>query len=100
MVAAVRRELPDVSMTIPRGGYYVWLQFPDDVDADVLAKRAEDLGATIIPGSKFFAGRGPVTSKSQAAPKNYARLAYSDASPDEIDLGVKRIASALKSMRP
>ncbi|MEO5765974.1 MAG: PLP-dependent aminotransferase family protein [Casimicrobiaceae bacterium] len=100
MVAALRRELPEVSMTIPHGGYYVWLKFPDHVDADALAKRAGELGATIIPGSKFFAGRGPLSSKIHKAPKNFARLAYSHASPDEIDVGVQRIASALKSMKP
>ena len=84
-------------MTIPHGGYYVWLRFADHVDTDVLAKRADELGATIIPGSKFFAGQGP-GSKSRGAPRNYARLAYTHASPDEIDEGVKRIARAFKSM--
>ena len=86
-------------MTIPHGGYYVWLKFPDDVDADVLSKRADALGATIIPGSKFFAGQKPGSAKNAGPPKNYVRLAYTHASPDEIDEGVKRIALALKSMR-
>jgi 2-aminoadipate transaminase len=99
MVAALKRELPEVSMTIPHGGYYVWLKFPDDVDTDILAKRADALGATIIPGSKFFAGQRPASSKNPGPPKNYVRLAYTHASPDEIDEGVKRIALALKSMR-
>jgi 2-aminoadipate transaminase len=99
MVAALKRELPEVSMTVPHGGYYVWLKFPDDVDADVLSKRADALGATIIPGSKFFAGVKAGSARNAAPPKNYARLAYTHASPDEIDEGVKRVAAALRSMR-
>lgn len=99
MIAALRRELPEVSMSIPHGGYYVWLKFPAGVDTDALAARAEVLGATIIPGSKFFAGHGPGGPKSQGVPKNYARLAYTHASPDEIDVGVKRIAQAFQLMK-
>jgi 2-aminoadipate transaminase len=89
MVAALKSELPEVKTTFPHGGYYVWLEFPQNVDTDALAKRVSEFGATIIPGSKFFAGAGP---------KHFARLAYSHASPDEIEEGVRRIASALRSM--
>jgi 2-aminoadipate transaminase len=99
MVAALNSELPEVKTTYPHGGYYVWLEFPQNVDTDALAKRAADFGATMIPGSKFFAGAGPASSKTPSAPKHFARLAYSHASPDEIEEGVKRIASALRSMR-
>lgn len=92
MAAAVRRELPEASFTLPEGGYYLWLRFPDDVDTAELSRRAGQSGVITIPGTRFFAGdrSGP--------PKNYLRLAYSHASPDEIDIGVKRIADALASM--
>lgn len=99
MVAALKSELPEVKTTFPHGGYYVWLEFPDNVDTDALTKRAAEFGATMIPGSKFFAGAGPSSAKTPGPPKNFARLAYSHASPDEIEEGVRRIASALRSMR-
>ena len=88
MVDAVRRELPDVSFIMPNGGYYLWLTFPDGVDADELAACANRMGVTVIPGSKFFA-RGDV-----AHSRNHLRVAYSHADEQEIDEGVRRLAAA------
>src|SRR5262249_41790458 len=39
MVAAIRRELPGVSFTIPQGGYYLWLTLPEAVDGETLARK-------------------------------------------------------------
>jgi 2-aminoadipate transaminase len=88
MVAAFRRELPDVTFNVPQGGYYLWLTLAAGVDGDVLVQCAGDAGVTIIAGSKFF-GRTDV-----AHPKNLARVAFSHASIDEIDEGVRRLATA------
>lgn len=88
MVAAARRELPDVSFVMPHGGYYLWLTFPDGIDADELAACANRTGVTVIPGSKFFA-RADV-----AHPRNHLRVAYSHADEHEIDEGVRRLAAA------
>ena len=88
MVAAVRRALPDVSFVMPHGGYYLWLTFPDGLDADELAACANRTGVTVIPGSKFFA-RGDVPH-----PRNHVRVAYSHADEHEIDEGVRRLAAA------
>lgn len=93
MVAALRRELPNVEFSIPHGGYYIWIKFPADVDADALAARVAD-GATIIPGSKFFASAGG----KEASPRNYVRLAFSHASPEEMDRGIRAISEAFVSM--
>jgi 2-aminoadipate transaminase len=92
MAAAVRRELPDASFEMPRGGYYLWLTLPDGIDADELAASANQAGVTVIPGSKFFA-RGDV-----GHPRNHLRLAFSHADHDEIDEGVRRLASAYASV--
>ena len=88
MVAAVRRELPDVSFVVPHGGYYLWLTFPDGVNADELAACANQIGVTVISGSRFFA-RADV-----AHPRNQVRVAFSHADEDEIDEGVRRLAAA------
>jgi 2-aminoadipate transaminase len=92
MVAAVHRELPDASFVMPHGGYYLWLTFPDGVNADELAACASRAGVTIIPGSKFFA-RSDVSH-----PRNNVRLAFSHATHDEIDEGVRRLAGAYAAM--
>lgn len=93
MVAVVKQEIPDASFAIPEGGYYLWLKFPDGVDTDELAGRAYDAGVSPIAGSVFFA------REDVGHPKNYLRLAYSRATPEEIDKGVKLLAAAYRSMK-
>ena len=88
MAAAVRRELPDASFLMPGGGYYLWLTLPDGTNADDLATCANRAGVTVIPGSRFFA------RADLPHPRNHLRLAYSHATHDEIDEGVRRLAGA------
>ena len=87
-VAAFQRELPDITFDVPHGGYYLWLTLAPGVEGDELVQRAGEAGVTIIAGSKFFA-RGDA-----GHPKNLARVAFSHASIDEIDEGVRRLALA------
>jgi 2-aminoadipate transaminase len=92
MVAALRRELPDVSFDVPHGGYYLWLTLAATIDGDELARRAQDAGVTILAGSRFFAR----TDADHL--KTHARLAFSHAGIDEIDEGVRRLATAYRSL--
>jgi 2-aminoadipate transaminase len=88
MVTAIRQAIPDAAMTVPHGGYYLWLTLPADKDGDAIADRASAMGVTILSGSKFFA-RTDVPH-----PKNHIRVAFSHATLDEIDEGVRRLAGA------
>ena len=72
-------------VTVPEGGYYLWLRFPDGVDGDRLATLAEAHGVQVLPASQFHATPGP---------RNFLRLAYSYASPSEIVEGVRRLGAA------
>ena len=67
----------------PEGGYFLWLELPEDVDAGELLGRAEQAGVTFVKGADF------------GGPPNSARLAFSFVSPDEIRLGVERLAACL-----
>jgi len=86
LVAALARELPDASWSEPEGGYFLWLELPDGVPTAELEARAVAVGISFVPGAEFYAGRGGETA---------LRLAYSFASPAEIDEGVTRLASAV-----
>ncbi len=87
MLAALERELPEARSSRPEGGYFVWLDFPDGLDAGALLPQAEQAGVTFVPGADFFpAGRGGSGS---------ARLAFSFVSPAEIDEGIARLAAQL-----
>jgi DNA-binding transcriptional MocR family regulator len=82
MLAALDRELPDVRITRPDGGYFLWAEL-QGTDAGELLARAEAAGVTFVKGADFDGGADAL------------RLAYSFVSLDEIDEGVARLAAAL-----
>jgi 2-aminoadipate transaminase len=89
MAHSVEKHLPTARFTLPRGGYYLWLELPAGTDTDRLAKLAEARGVFVLPASQFFATPGP---------KNFLRLAYSYASPSQIEEGVRRLAQAVADL--
>jgi DNA-binding transcriptional MocR family regulator len=86
MLAALQRELAgEATWSEPAGGYFLWLDL--SADAGELLAPAEAAGVTFVKGSDFFwDGRGA----------NAARLAFSYASPSEIDEGVSTLASLIR----
>jgi 2-aminoadipate transaminase len=82
MLAAIERDLPGLRTTRPGGGYFLWGGL-DGVDAGDLLARAEATGVTFVKGTDFGGGADTL------------RLAYSFVSPEEIDEGVARLASAI-----
>ena len=89
MMQSVAKHLPEARFTPPRGGYYLWLELPSGTDTDRLATLAEARGVFVLPASQFFATPGP---------KNFIRLAYSYASPSEIEEGVRRLGQACRDL--
>jgi 2-aminoadipate transaminase len=86
LLAALARQLPAAAWSEPEGGYFLWLELPDGMQTAELQARAASAGISFVPGADFFAGGG-----GEAA----VRLAYSFASPAEIEEGVTRLASGL-----
>ena len=82
MLTAFERELPNVRITHPDGGYFLWAEI-DGVDATDLLARAEAAGVTFVKGTDFDGGPDTL------------RLAYSFVSLDEIADGVVRLAAAI-----
>jgi 2-aminoadipate transaminase len=83
---ALERELAgEAAWSRPEGGYFLWVDLAVD-SADLLA-RAEREGVTFVKGADFF----PDGSGSRSA-----RLAFSYASPSEIEEGVSTLASLLR----
>jgi 2-aminoadipate transaminase len=81
MLDALDRELSGrASWNRPEGGYFLWLELPESVDASELLPRAAQAGVTFVPGADF--GGAPSS----------ARLAFSFVAPAEIDEGVGRLA--------
>jgi DNA-binding transcriptional MocR family regulator len=85
MLDGLERHMPDgASWSHPEGGYFIWLDLPDQAPS---LEAAEAAGVTFVKGTDFFAdGSG---TKSM-------RLAFSFVSPDEIADGVERLAALLR----
>jgi 2-aminoadipate transaminase len=81
MLAALDKHFSGAKWTRPEGGYYVWLEVPMGTDMRSVLERAE--GVTAVDGTAF------------SAPSSAVRLAYSSASPDEIETGIARLAAAM-----
>jgi len=70
----------------PDGGMFVWARLPDGWDAGALLTRALDRDVAYVPGAPFFSGPpDPAT----------LRLSFTAHRPDEIALGLERLAGAL-----
>ena len=81
MLAALDKHMSGATWTRPEGGYFVWIQVPIGINLGEALERAK--GVTAVIGTEF------------SAPANCLRLAYSYASPEEIEVGVERLAAAM-----
>ena len=81
MLEALEREVFAARWSRPEGGYFVWLELPDDIDAAALLERVEQVGVTFVKGADF------------GGAKNTARLAFSFVSTEEIREGVRRLGT-------
>lgn len=87
MLSTLDRTFPtEARWSRPEGGYFLWLELPEGARADGLLSAAEREGVTFVKGTDF--GGAP----------NTARLAFSFASPDEIETGIERLASLLPAL--
>ncbi|MGE5692009.1 MAG: PLP-dependent aminotransferase family protein [Pseudomonadota bacterium] len=88
MLEALEGELGTAARwSRPEGGYFLWVDFGDEVDAGELLVRATAAGVPFVRGEDFYPGG--------AGGRSAARLAFSFASPDEIREGVARLAELL-----
>jgi 2-aminoadipate transaminase len=70
----------------PDGGMFVWARLPDGWDAGALLPRALDRDVAYVPGAPFFSGPPDVAT---------LRLSFTAHRPEEIALGLDRLADAL-----
>jgi DNA-binding transcriptional MocR family regulator len=83
MLEALDRELLGVAHSHPEGGYFLWAELEEGVDAGEVLARATEAGVTFVKGADF------------GGPPNSLRLAYSFVTPDEVAEGIARLASVV-----
>jgi 2-aminoadipate transaminase len=81
---ALERELPDARFVPPDGGYFLWVDLPEQIDVDELHVTAAERGVQFVKGSDFMLDGG----------EHSLRLAYSGVTVEQIQEGVRRLAAA------
>jgi 2-aminoadipate transaminase len=87
MERALRHHLGGrVSWPAPRGGFFLWATLPDRLEAHSLLPTALAHNVIFVPGRAFFVEDGG---------EDVVRLAFSLPTEEEIEEGVRRLASAI-----
>ncbi|MBO0783182.1 MAG: PLP-dependent aminotransferase family protein [Ktedonobacteraceae bacterium] len=87
MLAALEENFPDnVRWTRPQGGMFLWVTLPEGVDAALLLKDALEYRIAFVPGEAFHPCGGGA---------NTMRLSFSNAKPEQIDEGIRRLGRLL-----
>jgi len=89
-IEALNKYMPEgVKWVDPRGGFYVWLTLPENIDATQVLEIAIKNGALFVIGKTF---------DPEGLQNNSLRLAYSYPSEEKLEQGVKIIADAIKEV--
>src|SRR5919106_1812431 len=67
VIAALERELPEARYARPQGGYFMWVELPEEVDVAELEKAAAEREVLFVKGTDFLLEGG----------QNTLRMAYS-----------------------
>ena len=89
LVEALRAQIPEAEFIVPSGGYFLWLDLPDDVDTVELAPIAKEEGVAFIAGPDFMLEGG----------RSSLRLSFASVPAERIDEGIGRLARALERVR-
>lgn len=98
MVESLEREFgdwPGVSWTRPKGGMFVWLTMPDEIET---SPDSAFLTAALKEGVAFIPGEFGHVSENGDLPRNEARLSFGDANVEQIREGVRRLRRAADSV--
>jgi 2-aminoadipate transaminase len=86
MLQGLHDYLPDLSWTVPNGGFYVWLTLPEHLDSKAMLPRAVRELVAYTPGTAFYAnGEG----------RNKIRLSFCYPTPDFIREGIRRLTKVV-----
>jgi 2-aminoadipate transaminase len=89
LVEALRERVPEAEFVVPGGGYFLWLDLPEDVDTVSLLASAAEEGVAFVAGPDFMLEGG----------NSSLRLSFASVPPERIGEGVRRLAAALGRVR-
>jgi 2-aminoadipate transaminase len=88
MLAALARYMPaEVRWTKPAGGFFVWVTLPTTIPASVIKQQAAERGVHVSSGEGYFVNPDDG--------KHNLRLAFSFASPHDIETGIRILGEVI-----
>lgn len=90
MIGMIEECFPEnVTFTLPEGGMFLWVTLPPMLSAMTLFEEAAKRNVVFVPGAPFHLdGTG----------SNTLRLSFSNTAPEQIEVGMARLAQGLKQM--
>jgi len=89
LVAALRERLPDAEFVVPGGGYFLWIDLPEDYDTVAALRAAPEQAVSFVAGPDFLLEGGGSS----------LRLSFASVPAERVAEGVDRLARALESVR-
>jgi len=88
MLAALEQYFPaSVSWNSPKGGMFLWVKLPAHCKAKDLLLKCLEKNVAFVPGQEFF---------PDGSGENTIRLNFSNATPEKISEGIKRMGEVLR----
>ncbi len=88
MLQAMDELMPEgVKYTRPEGGMFLWVELPEGADAREVLERCIKEKVAFVPGDAFYPNGGH---------RNTMRVNYSVSNPEQIRLGVARMAKVIR----
>ncbi len=93
MLEGLEEHMPDnVTWTRPHGGLFLWVTLPEDMQAREVFDHAIENKVAFVPGYAFFP-----ESDSGCTGHNSMRLNFSNATPEQIKIGIERLGKAVRN---
>jgi DNA-binding transcriptional MocR family regulator len=88
MLSAMETHFPKtLRWNRPAGGMFLWVEFPEGTDARDILRKCLQQNVAFVPGQEFF---------PDGSGKNTMRLNFSNASPEKIEEGIRRMGEVLR----
>jgi 2-aminoadipate transaminase len=78
---------PEVTVTSPEGGMFLWAELPKEIKAMELFYKAVDNGVAFVPGDPFFINRKD---------SNCLRLSFVSTNEETIRTGIRRLGTTIE----
>jgi 2-aminoadipate transaminase len=88
MAAAIKKYFPtEITWNEPRGGFYIWLKVPPQIDILSILKTSIEKGAVFVIGRTF---------DPEGKDNSHFRLSYSHTPEEKIEKGIQILGECLK----